>query len=52
MTFDELYNRVVSMLPGASVETDNQGQIVIYTSLTANENGTVRNMTDEDYKGG
>ena len=51
MTFDELYNRIMSILPDASIETDNYGQILVYTSLTENDDGTVREMTDADYEG-
>ena len=35
---------------GASLETDNYGQIVIYTGLKMKDDGTTEEMTAEDYE--
>lgn len=41
--FDKIYlmSKVQTIIPGATLETDNDGQIVIYTGLTLNEEGSV-----------
>jgi hypothetical protein len=33
MTYDELYKAVLVILPGATIEEDNDGQLMIYTGL-------------------
>ncbi len=32
-TFDEIYNTILSILPGAQLGEDNYGQLVVYTNL-------------------
>jgi hypothetical protein len=48
MTLYELGQKIESVLPGAVVDFDNQGQIVIYTGLMLNdENNVVELVIDE-----
>ena len=40
MTFDELYTKVLEILPNATFGEDNEGQLIIYTDLRESENGS------------
>ena len=44
MTFDELYEKILEILPGAGFEKDNYGQFLIYTNLVEDENGNMQDM--------
>lgn len=33
MTFDEIYSAVLKILPNAVLDTDNEGQLIVYTDL-------------------
>jgi hypothetical protein len=33
MTFDEVYSAVLKILPNSTLDTDNEGQLIIYTDL-------------------
>jgi hypothetical protein len=48
-TCDELLKAVLAILPNATIEEDNFGQITIYTDLIENDDGTLRKATDKDY---
>lgn len=53
MTFDELYERLNSeqcFPSGFSIETDNDGQIVIYTGLTLRDGQLVEFVLEEERK--
>lgn len=47
-TLSELEVMIEELFPGASVETDNQGQIVIYTGLIESSDGSLRELTNSD----
>lgn len=48
-TFNELLTQVLSIIPNASVGEDNDGQLVIYTNLTEDEDGNLSEMSDEGF---
>jgi hypothetical protein len=33
MTFDEVYSAILKILPNAALDTDNEGQLIVYTNL-------------------
>jgi hypothetical protein len=33
MTFDEVYNAILNILPKAALGEDNDGQLIVYTNL-------------------
>ena len=33
MTFDEVYNAILNILPKATLDEDNDGQLIVYTNL-------------------
>jgi hypothetical protein len=41
---------VLAILPHATIEEDNFGQICIYTDLIENEDGTLRRAAEADYE--
>jgi len=41
MTFDELYSKVLDILPCATMGEDNDGQLIIYTDKCEDPNGNV-----------
>jgi hypothetical protein len=41
---DDLLRAILPILPGASVEQDNDGQVVIYTNKVADSNGALWQM--------
>jgi hypothetical protein len=41
MTFDEFMEKMLAAFPQAMVETDNDGQLVIYTNLTEKDGQVV-----------
>lgn len=45
-TFDDLTNLIGRYLPGASFDRDDNGQIVIYTNLFANEEGELSTLDE------
>lgn len=48
-TFNELLTQVLSIIPNASVGEDNDGQLIIYTNLTEDEDGNLSEMSDERF---
>ena len=52
MTFDELRTAILEVLPGAQLDEDNEGQIVVYTDLmidpTASSRQVVPFVEEED----
>lgn len=44
-----LEQMIEQILPGAQFDVDNYGQIVIYTNLTEEDNGSLREMTNQDF---
>ena len=42
MTFDDLMRRVLAVIPDATLDEDNEGQIVIYTGLEEDARGNIR----------
>ena len=46
MTFNELHKAVAAILPGATIEEDLEGQLIIYTNL--NQKGLDMNETKEE----
>ena len=42
MTFDDLMRRVLAIIPDATLDEDNEGQIVIYTGLEEDARGNIR----------
>ena len=46
MTLDELRQKIESILPGASLEQDNEGQLVIYTGMKLAEDYSVVPLSD------
>lgn len=49
-TCDELLRAVLAILPNATIEEDNFGQICVYTDLIENKDGTLRKATPEDFE--
>ena len=50
MTFDEMYSRVLDILPEATCEEDNYGQIIIYTNMKeVGVNMPLQEMEEEDF---
>lgn len=45
---DDLRREIRKLLPTASFEKDNYGQIVIYTGMVETTNGGLREITKED----
>ena len=37
MTFDELYRKILEILPDAEMGEDNEGQVVIYTGMVVSK---------------
>lgn len=33
-SFDSLYRKILQLIPRATIEEDNEGQLIIYTNLT------------------
>jgi len=46
-SFDYLVSKVLEIVPTATFERDNDGQIVIYTGLTEDETGTLKKLEVE-----
>ncbi len=44
MTLDEVFEYVTFVLPNATIEEDNDGQLVIYTGVKLNKAGVTREM--------
>jgi hypothetical protein len=40
MTFDELRTAILEVLPGAQLDEDNYGQIIVYTDMMIDTTGT------------
>lgn len=49
-TIDDLLRAILKILPEATIDEDNFGQIVIYTDLIQNTDGTLRKATEEDFE--
>lgn len=47
MTLDELIKKIVAIIPNAEFDEDNDGQIVIYTSLEEDARGNLREYEGE-----
>jgi hypothetical protein len=41
VTFDELYTQVLAVLPEATIGEDNDGQLIVYTAMRLQGDGTV-----------
>ena len=48
-TCDDLLRAVLAILPNATIEEDNFGQICIYTDLIEIEDGKLRQATEGDF---
>lgn len=48
MNFDELMTAILKILPEASFDEDNDGQIVIYTNMEETIDGTLIPFTEEN----
>ena len=46
MTIRELHNLICEILPGADIQEDNNGQIMIYTGLREADAGKLENFLD------
>ncbi len=46
-SIDNFMSYVLSFLPDASIEQDNEGQLVIYTNLKPNDDGAVVTFSEE-----
>jgi len=44
MTTDELLRTILAILPGASIDEDFEGQLVIYTDKMEDVNGQLKNF--------
>ena len=44
----EFMKKVREIIPNATWDTDNDGQIIIYTNLCQDENGEPMEITDQD----
>ena len=44
MTITELRERLLSIYPSGRIEWDNDNQIIFYTGLTDNEDGTLKEI--------
>lgn len=42
MTFDDLMRKILDVIPDATLDEDNEGQIVIYTGLEEDAQGNIR----------
>jgi hypothetical protein len=42
MTFDELVGKILQVLPNATFDKDNYGQLIIYTDCTTDSNDNVQ----------
>jgi len=47
-TFDDLMRAVLAILPGAQLEEDNYGQIIIYTDLAETSDGMLVDFDPEE----
>lgn len=47
MNISELEQRISAIIPGAAFETDNEGQLLIYTGLIENEAGELVDFDPE-----
>ena len=43
-TFGDLYVEVTNLFPNATIGTDNDGQLIVYTNLIETSDGTIEEM--------
>lgn len=48
MTFDELMRALLTVCPGGSVGEDNQGQVIFYTDLKLEKDGTLKQFDADE----
>lgn len=48
MTFDELVAAILSVIPDAVFEEDNEGQLIIYTGLRETDGGGLEAFESQD----
>lgn len=48
MTFDELYRKILEILPNATMGEDNEGQLVISTGLWEQDGGVLVEYGDRE----
>ena len=51
ITWEELVEEINKLLPRASFGNDNEGQIIIYTNLTNDDNYNLVDMDEENDNG-
>lgn len=51
VTMGEWAENTRKIFPDCDFESDNYGQIIIYTGLTATNQGVIRKMTQRDFNG-
>lgn len=45
-TTDDLMRAILAILPKASFGDDNDGQIIVYTNFTQDDNGQIKDMDE------
>jgi len=48
MMIEELSEAIQEIIPGASVDCDNYGQIVVYTNKMENDDGEIVDFVDDE----
>ena len=48
MTYDELYHDITTLLPGATFDVDNDGQLIVYTNLLFGDDNRTLDTFDAD----
>jgi hypothetical protein len=48
MNIEELEEALKELMPGFQIETDNEGQLVVYTGLTEDEDGELLPIDEDD----
>ena len=51
MTLEELEEALEEILPSYQIETDNEGQIIIYSGLTESDDGELVPFDEEEEEG-
>lgn len=46
MKFDELMSKILEIMPNATLDEDNYGQIIVYTDLEETPNGQLRKFVE------
>lgn len=48
MKFDELMSKILEIMPNATLDEDNHGQIIVYTDLEETPDGHIENFQPPD----